>query len=211
MALDMIDNLVADLKPVHVVSSREGFAVAAAATCFAVLMVALLYGLRSDIVQGAPNPIVVVRSGMLLVLGVAALSAVITSARPGIGQRSTGWRWALAAAALFPVTSAVLAMANMPEAVEAVSSSNAIWCLMISTVSGTFIGGLLTGWLRQGAPTSINRTAWLVGLAAGSFGTFAYGLHCPSTTVYYIGLWYSLAILLSAIGARLIVPRFIRW
>ncbi len=45
----------------------------------------------------------------------------------------------------------------------------------------------------------------------GSFGAFAYGLHCPSITVFYVGLWYTGAILLCALVGRLIVPRLIRW
>ena len=52
---------------------------------------------------------------------------------------------------------------------------------------------------------------WLVGLASGSFGAFAYGLHCVSITVFYVGLWYTGAVALCALLGRLIVPRLIRW
>jgi hypothetical protein len=211
MSLNNIDALVADLTPVRPVAPRDAFALMAAATAVAVLLVALMFGLRPDVMSGTPDPIVVVRSGIVFVLGLATVSAAIASARPGVGQRSTGWHWALAAAAIFPITAAVLAMANRAEALVAISSVSGLWCLGISGFSALFIGGLLTAWLRQGAPTSINRTSWLVGLAAGSFGTLAYSLHCPSTTVYYVGLWYTLAIALSAGVARLTVPRLIRW
>lgn len=69
----------------------------------------------------------------------------------------------------------------------------------------------LTLWLRSGAPTAINRIGWLVGLASGSFGAFVYGLHCSSISVFYVGLWYTGAIMLCALLGRLIVPRLIRW
>lgn len=211
MSVNNIETLVADLVPVRPVAPRDGFALMAVATVFAVVLVAMMFGLRSDVMNGTPEPIVVVRAGILFILGLATVSAVIASARPSVGQRSTGWRWALAAASLFPITAAVLALVNRQEALAEVSSVTGLWCLGISGASALFIGGLLTAWLRQGAPTSINRTSWLVGLAAGSFGTLAYSLHCPSTTVYYVGLWYTLAIALSAGVARLTVPRLIRW
>ncbi len=211
MNLNNIDALVDDLTPVRAVAPRDGFALIAGATALTVLLVALTFGLRADVMDGTPDPIVVVRAGILFILGLAAVSAVIASARPGVGQRNNGWRWALAAASMFPITSAVLAMANMDEAVSAVATVGAFRCLGISGISGMIIGGLLTAWLRQGAPTAINRTSWLVGLAAGSFGTLAYSLHCPSATVYYVGLWYTLAIALCAGVARLVVPRLIAW
>ena len=66
-------------------------------------------------------------------------------------------------------------------------------------------------WLRRGAPVNINRSALLVGLAAGSFGTLCYSLYCPSNSVEYVGIWYGLSVTLSAVAGRLIVPRFIRW
>ncbi len=211
MSANNIDTLVADLKPVRPVSPRDGFALLAMATMMAVALVAFMFGLRDDVMNGTPDPIVVVRGGILFVLGLAAGTTVIASARPSVGQSSTGWRWALAVASLFPVTSLVLAVADREEALADVSSVSGLWCLGVSGLSALFIGGLLTFWLRLGAPTSIDRTAWLVGLAAGSFGTLAYSLHCPSTTVYYVGLWYTLAIVLSACVARLIVPRLIAW
>lgn len=211
MSANNIDTLVADLMPVRAVSPRDGYALMAVATAFAVVLVAVMFGLRSDVMSGTPEPIVMVRAGILFILGLAAVSAVIASARPSVGQRSTGWRWALAAASLFPITAAVLAVADREEALADVSSVSGLWCLGVSGMSALFIGGLLTLWLRQGAPTSLVRASWLVGLAAGSFGTLAYSLHCPSTTVYYVGLWYTLAIVLSAGVARLVVPRLIAW
>ena len=73
------------------------------------------------------------------------------------------------------------------------------------------IGAALTGWLRRGAPVALARTGWLVGLAAGAFGTFAYSLHCPSLTVEYIGVWYTAAVGLCALIGRLVVPGLVRW
>lgn len=211
MPTSPIDRLVDDLKPVRRVRPADALTLVVAAVGIAVAVVYMRFDFRPDVLSGHPHPIVMIRSGMLLLLGFAALSAVIAAARPGVGQVSNGWRWALAAAALFPLTSAALSVINGSFPADVITSKNGPWCLGISTASGLMIGGLMTLWLRRGAPTAPNRTGWLVGLASGSFGTFAYNLHCPSDTVYYIGLWYSLAVGISALLGRLIVPRLIRW
>jgi hypothetical protein len=206
-----IEELVADLRPIKRVKPQRGAALVIAAVSSTVVGIWMTAGLRTDIMAGAPHPIVMLRGGMLLLLGFATLSAVLASAQPRVGRSSNGWRWALAAALLFPLTAAYLSIINgsIPEA--DLHAHNGPWCLKISCGSALLIGGTLTAWLRTGAPTAINRSAWLVGLAAGSFGAFAYSLHCPSTTITYIGIWYTAALALCAVLGRLIVPPLIRW
>lgn len=208
-----IDTLVADLRPVRPIRSEGGTAVALGMAGLAVVIVAATVGVRPDVADMRPHPIVMLREGTLLILGFASLAAVVASARPGVGRPGSGngWRWALAAAMLFPATSLILALRNggMPEEVSHLV--NGVGCLSISLTAALLVGSALTVWLRRGAPTAINRIGWLVGLTAGSFGTFAYGLRCMSTTVFYVGVWYTLAVALSAVIGRLVVPRFIRW
>ncbi len=210
MTID-IETLVADLEPVRPVSPRGGVLITLVAAAVVVAIVAALFGLRPDVVAGDPHPVVMMREGMLLLLGFASLAAVVASARPGVGQSSTGWRWALAAASLFPVTSLVLSLSGDGFPMDVLFSVDGPWCLGISLCGGVMIGAGLTLWLRRGAPTALNRIGWLVGLASGSFAAFAYGLHCSSISVYYVGLWYTGAIMLCAALGRLVVPRLIRW
>jgi hypothetical protein len=206
-----IDMLVADLLPVRRVSPFEGLAVSVTATVAASMWVAMRYGVRADLLAGEPTTLVILRSSMLLLMGFATLLAVVASARPAIGSVQTGWLWTLAAAFLFPLTALVqFAFAGTMEAGD-LAPNLGRYCLGISSASALLIGGALTVWLRQGAPIALNRAGWLVGLAAGSFGTFAYSLHCPMSNIYYVGLWYSLAVGLAAVGGRLVVPKLIRW
>jgi hypothetical protein len=206
-----IEDLVADLTPVRRLAPAQAWTLAGALTVLAVLAVYTLYGLRSDIMAGQPAGIVVLRAGALLLLGGAALTAVIASARPGVGHASHGWRWALGGALIFPLTSLVIVLADRRMPMDELTSANGPWCLGISGISALAIGTALTLWLRRGAPVALNRAGWLVGLAAGSFGTFAYSLHCPSATIPYVGIWYTLAVGLCALAGRLIAPRFLRW
>jgi hypothetical protein len=210
MTID-IETLVTDLEPVRPVAPRAGVLLAVIAAAVATAIIAAWLGLRPDIVAGNPHPVVMMREGMLLVLGFAALAAVVASARPGVGQSNTGWRWALAAASLFPLTSIALSVTSGGYPVEVLYSVDGPLCLAVSMAGGLMIGAALTLWLRRGAPTALDRIGWLVGLASGSFGAFAYGLHCVSITVFYVGLWYTGAVALCALLGRLIVPRLIRW
>ncbi len=206
-----IEALVADLQPVRPVKPNGGILLVLATAGVVVAIVVAMLGVRPDVVAGKPHPMVMMREGMMLVLGFATLVAVVASARPGVGQVSSGWRWALAAASLFPLTSIVLTFAGdgFPPAV--LFDFDGRICLAFSAGGALLIGTSLTLWLRQGAPTALNRIGWLVGLASGSFGTFAYGLHCESVTVFYVGLWYTGAIAMCAVVGRLVVPHLIRW
>ncbi len=176
-----------------------------------VLFIALWFGLRGDVLAGRVPPIVILRGGVLLILGGSALAAVIASARPGVGQVSHGWRWALGMALLAPLTSLIIILGDGALPMGTLTANSARYCIGISTGSAFVIGAAIVSWLRTGAPTALNRVGWLTGLAAGSLGTFAYALHCPSTTIHYIGIWYTLAIGISAVIGRLIVPHLVRW
>ena len=208
---DLVADLVADLAPVRRVSPLHAWALALGGTALAIAAIAMRYGLRADIAAGHPAGLVMLRGGILLLLGCAALAAVIAAARPGVGMASHGWRWALGAALLFPAVTVLLALSEGAMPAEELASANGPWCLGLGGGSGLAIGAALTLWLRQGAPVALSRVGWLTGLAAGAFGTFAYSLHCPSESVAYVGIWYVAAIGLCSAAGRLFVPRLVRW
>jgi hypothetical protein len=210
-----IDALVADLVPVRPLRRRDAVGSALAATAMASLVVIAAFGIRPDILSGNPHPIVILRGGLLILLGFATLFAVAAAARPAVGRANDGWMWALAAAALLPITAMIRFAYNMMTGdildTYLIDLDFGARCLAISGAGGVWIGGLLTLWLRRGAPTALNRAGWLVGLAAGSLGTFSYSLFCGSVSIFYIGFWYSMAVALCAVIGRLVVPRLIRW
>lgn len=206
-----IDSLVDDLTPVRGVDPRNAWMLALGAVALCVVVVASLFGLRDDIMAGQPQGIVLLRAGALLLLGFAALAAVVESARPRVGRRAnSGWKWALACAMLFPAVAVAVSLSNgLP--MNDLMAETALSCLVISSANALLIGGGVVTWLRRGAVTALERTGWLTGLAAGAFGTFAFSLHCPSATITYIGLWYTAAIALCALAGRLLVPRLLKW
>ncbi|TKD53111.1 NrsF family protein [Sphingomonas baiyangensis] len=206
-----IDGLVADLRPVRRLRPARGFALVTAATLGVVAVVAVAAGLRPDVAALAPDPLVVLRSAALVLLGVATLHAATAAARPSIGEHRHGWRWALAAIGLFPLTAAILTLAGAPTPHEMLSAPMIASCLVISLSSAAAILAVLLAWLRSGAVTDPHRAGWLSGLAAGGLGSFAYSLHCPSTSIEYFAVWYGLAIAISAGLGRLVAPPLLRW
>jgi hypothetical protein len=212
---NLIDSLVADIKPVAPISARRGIASVASATSIVTFAVIAVFGARADIVALAPAPIVVLRAMLLILLGLATSFAVIQAAKPAVGGSNNGWLWALASAMVMPAAAALLygyhLMMAQPFAAGDMDFAYGPHCLAISGSGAALIGIVQILWLRQGAPTDLARAGWLVGLAAGSYGTFAYSLHCPSGSIYYVGLFYGLAVGLCALAGRAIVPRLIRW
>lgn len=60
--------------------------------------------------------------------------------------------------------------------------------------------------LRRSAPTSPEHAGLLTGIA----GSFASSFHCPFNDIYHIGLWHSLAVVVSAAIGPVVVPYLIR-
>lgn len=210
VANSLIDDLVDDLAPVRTLKPSGGMAVAAILMLAVSSGVAFFLGVRGDLAMGMAHQMFFLRSGVLLMLGFATALAAVNMARPGVGNLNRGWIWALVTAALFPLTAAIMSAINMPP-VEALRPNEGLRCLTVSMMSALVIGGGLTTWLRQGAPTSPERAGWLVGIASGALGAAAYNIFCPFNDIYYIGLWFTLPVLVSAIVGRIVVPHLIRW
>jgi hypothetical protein len=205
-----IDDLVNDLEEVAVLTPRRPLLIAASVTAGLLGFVALTKGIRADVLAGQPDAMFLLRSGMLLLLGGGTAYAVLGMASPAVGKPHASWQMAMAAAILFPLAALIAASTgNVGDAFSAMQTVGN--CLMYSAVGALATAVPMIAHLRRGAPTSPVRAGWLVGVASGGLGAFAYNLHCPFNSVLYIGLWYSLAVGICAVAGRLIVPRLIKW
>ncbi|MEH6714752.1 DUF1109 domain-containing protein [Parasphingorhabdus flavimaris] len=211
MSDKMIDSLVDDLTPVKPLRARNGLALTLVIAAVFAVAVAVFGGLRGDILMGIPHPMFFLRAGALLLLGVTSSYAVIAMSQPAVGNSFKGWVWALLAALLFPATAIVMAMMAAPDNMAILVPRYGLECLGISMLLGTGIAATQVMWLRRGAPVALNRAGWLVGMSSGALGAAAYSLHCPFNSIFYVGLWYSLAVVLCAVVGRLVVPHLIRW
>jgi hypothetical protein len=207
----LIDRLVDDLAPVRRLDARTGLLNAGLMALATIGLCALIFGLRFDMMAGRPDPVFMLASGLIFVLALASTVALIGMSRPGVGQAHRGWIWAAVGVGLLPL-GAVLSLIIAGSGEEMVSgAARGADCMMKATGLGLGFALVHIFTLRKGAPTSPERAGWLVGVTAGSLGSFAYGLHCPVNDLIHLGLWHVLPIVLSAALARALVPPLIRW
>ncbi len=206
-----IDDLLDDLRPTRPLTLQRGLVIASGSAAAAIAVMALFIGIRPALIAGSLDPLFLLASGLFLMLGIAASFTVIGMSRPQVGNTHIGWIWAVAMAALLPLTAVVLGFANQGDAYFHSQPVQGMNCLINGSMLGLIVGGALTIWLRRGAPTSPEQAGLLTGIAAGSLGIFAYSLHCPYDGIYHIGLWHSMTVVVSAIAGRVVVPALIRW
>lgn len=207
----LIDELVGDLAPVQPLRFSSGLGFALAGLGVTVTVVALLFGVRPDVVSGSFDPVFVLASGLFLLLGLASSVTVIVMSRPRVGSDHGGWRWAAAMTALLPFAAVVSGIGRGKAAVSGSAISDGINCLMMGSGLALVTFVVLVWWLRRGAPTSPERAGLLTGIAAGSFGIFAFSFHCAYSDIVHIGVWHSLVVVVSAILGRIAVPKLVRW
>lgn len=138
-ANSLIEGLVEELAPVRTLKPKSGLAIVGGLTLLACLIVATGLGVRDDLMMGMADAMFFLRSGVLLMLGIATAITAVNMARPGVGKLSRGWIWALITAALFPLTAAIMSAIAMPP-VEALRPTEGLKCLTVSGIAALAIG-----------------------------------------------------------------------
>ena len=203
--------LVDDLRPVTPLKARTAVAITVAGVVAAIVAVALVGGIRADVRAGHIDPIFLLSAGLFMLLGCAASLTVITMSRPQIGSDHSGWKWAVAMVALLPVTAVVMVILGDPPWRTHSALGHGLTCLAQGSILTLLTATSLTMLLRKGAPTSPERAGLLTGIAAGSFGIFAFSFYCGINDIVHIGIWHCLVIVVGGVAARVVVPRMIRW
>jgi hypothetical protein len=205
-----ISYLVDDLEPIKPLRFKTTLLVLAGLSILALFAISFMRPLREDLLLGQPTAMFLMRSGMLALLGGATAFSVLAMARPSVGKHSNSWQIALSFAAIFPL-GGMIAIMTGDDTLSIASTASVYRCLGFSTVAAlaTSIPIILS--LRRGAPTNPTLAGWLTGIAAGGMGSFSYSFYCPFDSLAYTGVWFTLAVGISAVAGRLIVPRLIRW
>lgn len=207
----LIAHLVDNLEPVKPLSFARGLGYTLAGAAVSALVVVGFSGTRPDFLAGRFDPVYLISIGLFLMLGIAAAVTVIVMSRPQVGTDHGGWVWAAAMAALLPAAALIIGLNSENTIMTRESVSYGLECLASGAASALLVLALLVAWLRNGAPTSPERAGLLSGIAAGSFGIFAFSLHCADNNIVHIGLWHSGVVVLMAVLGRTLVPRLVRW
>lgn len=207
----LIAQLVDDLEPVRPLRFSSGLGFALAGLAVTMTAVTLLFGIRPDVLSGSFDPVFLLATGLFLLLGLASAVTVVMMSRPRVGSDHGGWIWAVAMTALLPVAAIIISLGRGTAAFTASAAQHGLDCLMVGSGLGLMTFAVLVWWLRRGAPTSPERAGLLAGIAAGSFGIFAFSFHCAYNDIVHIGLWHSSVVVVSALVGRFAVPPLIRW
>lgn len=209
---DLIAALTEDLTPVRRVNPVEGGLLIATATLIAFGVSVFFYQFWTGLVTGEASGYFWITHGLLLVLGVSSTSALVASSRPRVGMRANAPIWSAGMLAVVPVAAVIgLFSFGANHSHEGLNDPAAIVCTQASLLAGLLVAATAVVWLRRGAPVSIERSAWLTGLAAGSLGTLAYGITCPVDSLSHVGLWHVAPVAIAAVLGRFVVPPLIRW
>ena len=208
----LIDGLAEELQPVQPRKLLRGRLWVAAAWLTAGAVLLWLLGMRHDLAAGAMMaPLPMLSFWLIVVLGVSAAWSALRMGLPAVGRDYSGWRWAGLATLALPLSAVFMGMSDSDHALAIMHSQNGIRCTGDGLIAGLGVGLALFFWLKGGAPTSPTRAGWVIGTAAGAAGATILGLHCSSDNMVHIALWHGLAVVLSAVGGRLFLPRLLRW
>jgi hypothetical protein len=207
----LIEQLAGELQPVRPLRVAEGAVLVGIASLLTLAAVAVLLGIRPEILAGHVAPIFVLANGLFFLLGIAAASSVVLMAMPYVGNRPEGWRWALAMAGLLPLAALVTAALQWRSGPQIFHPHDDLACILNGSLLGIVTGAALTLWLRRGAPTRPGRAGLLTGIASGAIGVAAYGFHCPVESIYHLGFAHAAPVAICALLGWAIVPRLVRW
>lgn len=207
----LIAELVGSLEPVKPLRFSQGMGLTLAVAAISVVAAVSWFGLRADLQAGLVNPVHLIATGLYLGLAIAASVTVVVMSRPCVGSDHSGWTWAAAMAALLPVAGLIVGVVGHHDMLSASNVSHGMMCFAKGSVASLAVLGLLVWWLRKGAPTAPDRAGLIAGIAAGSFGIFAFSLSCADNDIVHIGVWHSAVVLAMGAIGRAIVPSLVRW
>lgn len=207
---DLIDQLAGELQPVRAFKMRDGLLLVALATLVAVLLVHVIDGIWSGILQGQASAFFMITNGLLIVLGAASATSVVTMASPRVGNRHDAPRWAMAMAGVLPVA-ALVTLAARQSGAELLGDPYGLKCALAALATSLVTAAALLFWLRRGAPVSLGTAGLHLGVAAGALGSAAYGLACPIDGIVHLGIFHVAPVFLAGLIGRLAVPPLLRW
>ncbi|MBA16487.1 MAG: hypothetical protein CMN73_09035 [Sphingomonas sp.] len=209
-ASPLIEAMVADCTPVRRMRTRMGLSLVLGAFVATAMVLVLLAGPPAPFVVGRMPVMYLLANGLLFLLGLAAAVSSVAMANPRVGARHEGTRWAAAMAGVLPLAAGVSLLGSWLGQGEAALPEGA-HCAVSGIVASLLVGGVLTAWLRRGAPVSPRRAGLHAGIAAGALGTVAAGLFCREFTIDHLGIWHVVPVALTGLLGWLAMPRLLRW
>jgi len=191
---------------------RQRYALALGWAAFgAVLLTAVLLGVRADLAQAARLPMFWMKLGFVAALAAIALPVNLRLARPGARLGGLPAGLAVIVLLMWATAALVLLLANPDERAGLILGET--WRTCPFNIAGLALPGLVGFlWAMKGlAPTRLRLAGAAAGLLSGAVAAVAYTLHCPELQAPFLAVWYLLGVLIPAAMGALIGPWLLRW
>jgi hypothetical protein len=138
-------------------------------------------------------------------------ATAIASLDPAASPRR-GLAWIATGVALFLASACLgVAIVGLADPIARLDWRDGVDCIaklvLLSTPPMAALGLLM----RRAAPTDLAGTAMACGVAAAAWGALVFMFACPHDDPLYIAVWYTIGCAISALVARMILPRLARW
>jgi hypothetical protein len=209
---ELIDLLARGAGPArYALAARRAWIALGAGVIAALLMMQMLYGVRSNLFQHASLPMFWMKLAFVAVLAGTGWILARRLGRPGAAFGAGPWMLAAPVAAIWALAAYELAKAE-PAARSALvlgQTWDACPFRIVLLSVPAFVAML---WMLRGfAPTRPRLAGAVAGLCAGAVGATAYSFHCPELAAPFLGTWYVIGILIPAAAGALLGPRLLRW
>ncbi|KAG8151526.1 DUF1109 domain-containing protein [Burkholderia catarinensis] len=209
---DLVSRLAANLHPVapNAVSRSLGRALVSGLVGNIALLVAL-YGVRSDMPELILTGMFWVRLAFPAALIVTATRLAERLARPGAPFAYAWLAVALPIVTMLAVTAGILLATPPGYRLQLVLGST--W--QVTTADIVFLSlpslAVMMRAMKKLAPTRLALAGASAGFLAGAQGGLVYSLYCSEMSVPFWGVWYVLAIAMTACIGATVGPRYLRW
>jgi hypothetical protein len=177
----------------------------------ALVLMAVIFGVRPDIAVVSRTPIFWAKFAFPTTLAATALFLATRLSRPGT---TIGKFWAMPAVPVLVVWSAAVAVlclaspdARLPLVMGYTWRTCPFNILLLSVPAFVAVFWAIRGL----APTRLRLAGGAGGMLAGTLATMAYCFHCPEMSVAFWAVWYLLGMTLATLIGALLGPRFLRW
>lgn len=211
----LIAALTEDITPVTPLRQSHGAALIAFATVVSGIACVVIFGFWSGMINGQASPYFWISNGLLALVGASSTTALVSTISPRVGAQSTGPQWSVAMLAVLPVAAmlAILSLeAGHDHGLSLSDPGSLYWkCAAYGLGASSVISVAAIMFLRRGAPVSLDRAGWLIGLTSGSLGALAYNLTCPMDSLLHVGFWHVAPVFVAGVFWRYAAPPLIRW
>jgi hypothetical protein len=209
---DLIDQLATDPRPIPGGAVQRRFLGVAVAGALAALVLVLVWlHTRHDLAEAMTGRMFWMKATYTALLALAGFWALERLARPD-GAPRRALIFGAAVLVVFVVAGLIQGLLSTPEQ-RMIMLRGHSWSVCAGNILTLSLPGLAAALLvlRRMAPTRPALTGFAAGAFAGGVAATIYGLHCAESTMVFVGVWYTLGVLVvGALGA--VVGRWaLRW